>query len=49
MFLKNPLNLLFFTPHDGPIIVIGLFPLSFGETLKNTISKRGFEFDIRAE
>jgi hypothetical protein len=49
MFFKNPLNLLLFTPHNIPIIIISLFPLSFGKTLKNAVSKRSFKLDIGAE
>jgi len=27
MFLKNPIDLLFITPHHIPIIIVGLLPL----------------------
>ena len=45
MSLKNPINLLFLTPHNIPIITISFFPLSIDQTRIYTIFKWCFKFD----
>jgi hypothetical protein len=49
MFLEDPIDLLLFAPHYGPVIIISLFPLSFDKTLMNAIFEGGFELDIATE
>lgn len=49
MFFKDPVDLLFFAPHDAPVIVKGLFPLSFVHSLEYAIFEGGFELDVGAE
>ena len=37
------------TPHEIPVIVIGLFPLSGVESLEYTVSEIGFELDVGSD
>lgn len=46
MPLKDPIDLLFFTPHNIPIILVCLLPLSIVDRLVDTIPKTSFKFDI---
>ena len=46
VFLEYPVDLLFVAPHHIPVVVIGLFPLAIDKSVKNTIFKVGFEFNV---
>ena len=48
IFLEDPVDLLFFAPHEVPIIPIGLLPLSIVKCLEDTVTERCFEFDVLA-
>ncbi len=50
VFLKDPVDLLFFAPHDMPLLVVSfdLFPLSFEEGFVDAVSEGCFEFDVLA-
>ncbi len=49
MFFEDPIDLFFFTPHDVPVVIISLFPLSFDHAFEDTVFEGGFELDIGAE
>jgi hypothetical protein len=49
MFLEDPVDLLFFAPHHGPVIVVGLFPLPFDEGVEYAVFEGGFELNVGAE
>ncbi len=42
---KDPVDLFLVTPHDVPVIVVGLLPLAAIETTKDTVSEIGLELD----
>ena len=44
--LEHPVDLLLVAPHEVPVVVVGLFPLSTIEALQYTISEIGLELDI---
>ena len=44
--LENPIDLFFFAPDDIPIIIPGLFPLSTGKGIIDTVFKGSLEFNI---
>lgn len=46
VFLENPIDLLFFAPHDVPIISISLLPLAIVECSVDTVTKRSLKFDV---
>ena len=48
-FIKSFRDKLFLTPVNIPVIVLCLFPLSVQEGLLNTVDKKCFKFDLRAE
>ena len=48
IFLEDPVDLFLFTPHEVPILPVGLLPLAAVECLKDTVTKRGLEFDVLA-
>jgi len=49
MLFKYPINLLFFTPDNIPIIVPCLLPLSILKRIVDTIFKGCFEFYVVAD
>lgn len=49
IFFIDPINLLFFTPHNIPIVAISFSPVSIVQTLVDTVSKCSFEFDVLTE
>ena len=48
IFFEDPVDLLFFAPHEVPIIPISLLPLPIVECLENTVTKRGLKLDVLA-
>ena len=48
VFFKDPVDLLFFAPHEVPIIAIGLFPLAMVECLEDAVAEGGLELDVLA-
>jgi hypothetical protein len=44
--LEHPVYLLLVAPHEVPVVVVCLFPLSTIEALQYTISEIGLELDI---
>lgn len=46
--LKYPINLLFVTPHDIPIIIVSLLPLPTVQALKDAVPEIGLELNIRS-
>lgn len=43
MLLEDPVDLLFFAPHEVPVIIPGLLPLSANQTVVDAIFEGGFE------
>ena len=48
VFFENPVNLLFFAPHNIPIIAIDFLPLSVGDRFVHTVPEGSFELDVRS-
>ena len=48
VFFKDPVDLLFFAPHEVPIIAICLFPLAMTECLEDAIAEGGLKLDVLA-
>lgn len=49
MFFECPFDLLLFAPHHIPVIIVGLFPLSFDKGFEYTVFEGGFELDVGTE
>lgn len=49
MFFKYPIDLLLLAPHDVPVVIISLFPLSLDETFEDAVFEGSFELDIGTE
>jgi hypothetical protein len=49
MFFKNPIDLFLLAPHDVPVVIPSLFPLSVGHAVVCTIFESSFEFYVGAE
>lgn len=46
VLLEDPIDLLFFAPHDVPIVGISFFPLSIVECPVDAVAKGSLEFDV---
>lgn len=49
MFFEDPVDLFLFAPDDSPVVVVGLFPLPFGEAFEDTVFEGSFELDVGTE
>ena len=46
---KYPVNLFLITPHEIPVIVISLFPVSAIESLEHAVPEIGLELDVGSD
>lgn len=46
---EDPIDLLFFAPHDIPIVSFGFLPLAVVKSLVDTVAEGSSEFDVVAD